>query len=312
MGAQGCVPRVLGMREAVSGRLCWLLTLASACAACWVSAVQAGADGLRVRVSADYTWDDNVPRATSDQRLSDSFATLTAVATVPLQLTQQSRVLLSGTLGGQKFDHFSGLDHGFANFQGEVQYRSSGRYTAPIWSIFLRAGIDAYISSDLRDGYRATAGVSVRKPVTDRIFLFGALAYNQGNARSTVFDTKDVSLRGNIDYSFARRHTVYLGLEYRQGDSVSTGLPSLAFLDIAKAVVADDVFTNPQRFDYRFQARTGLVTLGYNFAIAERQSLDISYRAVYSQPIDQPPSSVSTSTIYYVDQQITVSYLIRF
>lgn len=312
MGAHGCVPRVLGTRKVVSGRLCRLLTLASACAACWVSAAHAGADGLRVRVSADYTWDDNVPRATSDQRLSDSFATLTAVATLPLQLTQQSRVLFSATLGGQKFDHFSGLDHAFANFQGEVQYRSSGRYTAPIWAVFLRQSTEMYNSSDLRDGYHLTAGVSVRKPVTDRIFLFGALAYNQGNARSAVFDTKDVSLRGNIDYSLARRHTIYLGLEYRQGDSVSTGLPSLAFLDISKAVVTDDVFTNPQRLDYRFEARTGLVTLGYNFSVTERQSLDISYRAVYSQPIDQPPSSVTTSTIYYLDQQITVSYLIRF
>ena len=312
MGRQGGVPRVLGTRGASSVRTWPVVALTGALAAFWAPTAGAAADELSIRASADATWDDNVPRAITSEKLSDAFATLSVGATLPLDINPHTRIVFTATLGAQAFDKYTGLNHGFGTLKGELQYRSSGRYTAPIWAIFFSQNADSYVNSDLRDGYRASAGVSVRKPVTDRISLFGALAYNQGDARSTVFDTKDVSLRGNVDYALAPRHTVYLGLEYRQGDSVSTGLPSLAFLDIAQAVVADDVFTSPQRFDYRFQARTGLLTLGYNFAIANRQSLDISYRGVYARPIDQPSSSVSTSTIYYVDNQITVSYLIKF
>lgn len=311
MGTVGGVPRVLAPREAVWARLCWLVTLAGACAGCWVSAAHAGLDDLSVRASADYTWDDNVPRAPAGEELSDSLASLSLNASLPFEITSRSRLLLNGTLGGDAFFRYTGLNNVFGEVRAELQARGSGGYLPAIWGIFLRARGESY-NSELRDGYRFSAGVSVRKPLTDRVFLFGAASYNQGDARSEVFDTQELSLRGNLDYSWSPRHTLYLGLEYKDGHSVSTAPLELALLDIAQVVVQDDVFTNPQRFDYRFQARTGILNLGYNFAIGQRQALDISYRIAYSQPKEQPPSAVSTQTVYYVDQQITISYLIRF
>jgi len=303
MESQGGVP---GGR-APSPALRWLLALATVCSAC----SPAAADGLRFRASADYTWDDNVNRATKSNKLRDRFASASAGATLPLQLSPRFRLLLTGTLGGDSFHTYTGLTRGFAEFNGELQFRHSGQYTAPIWALFVKQGVDWY-QSDLRDGYRTTAGLSVRKPVTDKIFLFGAASYIQHDGRSTVFDTKEWSLRGNVDYALAPRHTLYLGLEYREGDSVSSARPWLPLLDIAKATVQDDVFTNPQLIAYRFEARTGLVTVGYNFAVAPRQSLDISYRGAYSRPKEQPSSSLTSDTIYYLDNQITLSYLIRF
>jgi hypothetical protein len=303
MESQGGVPGVC----APSRALRWLLAFGIACIAC----DPAAADGLRFRASADYTWDDNVNRATKDNKLRDRFASANASATLPLQLSQRFRLMLAGTVGGDTYHTYSGLTRGFAEFNGELQFRNSGRYTSPIWALFVKQGQDWY-QSDLRDGYRTTAGLSVKKPVTDKIFLFGAASYIQRDGRSTVFDTKEWSVRGNLDYALAPRHTFYLGLEYREGDSVSSAQPSLALLDIAKATVQDDVFTNPQLIAYRFEARTGIVTFGYNFAVAPRQSLDISYRGAYSRPKEQPSSSLTTDTIYYLDNQITLSYLIRF
>jgi hypothetical protein len=115
-----------------------------------------------------------------------------------------------------------------------------------------------------------------------------------------VFDTEDISLRANIDYSLSRLQTLYLGLEARDGDVVSTAQPRLAYLDISDAVVQDDVFTDGTRYSYRARANTGILTLGYNFAFAERHALDVSYRGVYVRPKEEPPASVTTESIYYV------------
>jgi hypothetical protein len=309
MGTQGGGPGIPGPRRAVSRRRCSLLSLAGACALYCLCAAHAEADGLRFKVGGDITYDDNVNRGTKADRLNDGFATLNLSATLPLQLTPYTRLLVTGTVGGDKWNRYTGLDRAFAEFNGELQYRGSGQYTSPIYAIFARQSADWY-DSNLRDGYRTSAGVSIRKPVTDRIFLFGAAAYNQRDGKSTVFDTREVAVRGNVDYALTQRQTVYLGLEYKDGDSVSTSRSWLALVDIAQAIVPDDVFAN--RFSYRFKARTGIVNLGYNLALGQRQALDLSYRGVYSRPKDQPPSNVTTDIIYYVDNQVMLSYLIRF
>ena len=303
MESQAGVPGV----GASSLALRWLNAFGIACIVC----SPAAADGLRFGASADYTWDDNVNRATRDQKLRDRFASANASATLPLQLSPHFRLMLSGAAGGDTFHYYTGLTRAFAELNGELQFRSSGQYTAPIWALFVKQGVDWY-QSDLRDGYGTTAGLSVRKPVTDKVFLFGAASYIQYNGRSTVFDTKEWSVRGTVDYALARKHTLYFGLEYREGDSVSSVAPAPEWRSIAKAIVQDDVFTNPQFNAYRFEARTGIVKAGYNFEIAPSQSLDISYHGVYSRPKDQPPSYVSPDVVYYLDNQITLSYLIRF
>jgi hypothetical protein len=301
MESQGGVPGAC----APSLALRWLLAFGIA----WIVCSPAAADGLRFGASADYTWDDNVNRATKDEKLRDRFASANASAALPLQLSPRFRLMLTGAVGGDTFHYYTGLTRAFAEFNGELQFRNSGQYTSPIWALFVKQGVDWY-QSNLRDGYHTMAGLSVKKPVTDKIFLFGAASYIAHDGRSTVFDTKEWSLRGNLDYALAPRHTLYFGLEYRDGDSVSSARPSLALLDIAKATVQDDVFAN--LIAYRFTARTGIVTVGYNFALAPRQSLDISYHGAYSRPKDQPASFVSPDIVYYLDNQITLSYLIRF
>jgi|SRR5579859_667981 len=311
MQFKGAVPRKPARQGTVSGRSRRSLLAAMACALAWAPCAFAALDDIRFRLNTDATYDDNVTRARKDDKLHDSFGTLNLGANLPLELTSKSRLVLNANVGGEKFKLYSGLNRSYANFQGEFQYRSSGQFTEPIWGIFVRQGQDWY-ESDLRDGYRTSAGLSVRKPLTDKLFLFSALAYNQRDSKSTVFDTKEVSLRANLDYSLTRRQTLYFGLDARDGDIVSTARSNLAYFDIANAVVRDDAFTDTTRFAYRFKAYTGIATLGYNFAFGERVALDVAYRAAYSRPHDQPSSVVTTEKIDYLDNQVTVSLLIRF
>ena len=311
MQFKGAVPRNPARQGTASGISRPLFAAAMACAMSWAPSAFADLDDIRFRLTADATYDDNISRARKDDKLDDSFGALNLGASLPWQLTGTSRLVLNANVGGEKFKRFAGLDRLYANLQGELQYRKSGQFSEPIWGVFVRQGEDWY-DSMLRDGYRTSAGLSVRKPLTDRLFFFSAVAYNQRDGRSKVFDTKEVSLRANLDYSLSRRQTLYFGLEGRDGDIVSTARPNLAYFDIAKALIQDDVFTDTTRFSYRFKAYTGIATLGYNFAIGERVALDIAYRAAYSRPHEQPPSVVSTDTIDYVDNQVTLSILMRF
>lgn len=274
-----------------------------------VPVAHADLDDLRVRLTADYTWDTNVSRGIESEELRDRFVSARIGLSLPLNLSQRIRLMLNATGGGEKFQRYEGLDRGFVEVQGELQYRASGEFSAPIYGLFLRQAEDWY-DTLLRDGYRTSIGLTLRKPATDRLFLFGSAGYNRRDGKSEVFDNVDYFVRGTLDYSLGRRSTVYFGAEYRYGDSVSVGLPALAFLDIAEAVVADDVFTD--RFAYKTKSHTGIVTMGYNFAFAGRHALDFSYRGVYSRPTDQPPSNVSEDDIYYTSHQLTASYLLRF
>jgi len=277
----------------------------------WAPAAFADPDELRFRLGSDVTYDDNVSRAQKDDKFHDTFATLNLGARLPWQLWATSRLVLNANIGGEKFNTYSGLDRLYANIQGEFQYRKSGQFSEPIWGVFVRLGEDWY-DSTLRDGFRNSAGLTFRKPVTDRIFFFSALAYNQRDGRSAVFDTEEVSVRANVDYSLSQRQTLYFGVEGRDGDFVSTARPKLAYFDIAEAAVLDDVFTDTSRFSYRFKGYTGIATIGYNFALGEHAALDLAYRIAYARPHEQPPSAVTTDTINYVDNQATLSILIRF
>jgi hypothetical protein len=285
--------------------------LAAACSCLCAAPALADLDDIRFRVSADVAYDDNVSRGREDDRLDDTFATLSVGASVPLEMGTNARLVLAASGGAERFNRYRGLDRLFGDIQAELQYRGSGDFAEPIWGLFVRSTVERYDSSNLRDGFRYSAGASVRWPATDRVFFFGAIAYNERDGSSAVFDTQDVSIRGHLDFSLTGRQTLYVGLEARNGDFVSTARPELEYLNIAEAVVVDDVFTDVQRFSYRIRANIGILTLGYNIALGERAALDIAYRGAYARPEEQP-TSVTSEKLYYTVNQASASLLFRF
>lgn len=309
MGTEGGLARPRGRASGFRNAAC--RALAAACAVVCAPPALADLDDIRFRVSADVTYDDNVTRARGDDRLEDTFATLSVGARLPLEMGGNARLVLSASGGADRFNRYRGLDRLFADIQAELQYRGSGTFDAPIWGAFARGTVERYDTSNLRDGYRSSAGVTVRWPATDRVFVFGAVAYNERDGSSAVFDTQDWSVRAHFDYALTGRQTLYLGLEARNGDFVSTARPNLAYLDIAEAVVVDDVFTDVQRFSYRIRANIGILTFGYNIALGERAALDISYRGAYAEPEEQP-TTVTSDKLYYTLNQVAASLLFRF
>lgn len=265
---------------------------------------------LDFQLDAGFSYDDNVNRGDEHlQKLSDQVLSLNLGKGIQIRTGSHTRLLLNGFVGYEKFDTYQGLDRAFGGGQVEFQYRPSGEFGAPILGIFARLSRDEFRSAQ-RDGYRYSSGLTLRKPLTDRINLFGALSFNKRDAEEETFDTTETSLRFNLDYAAIASSTLYLSGELRRGDMASAGPPSLENVDLSSSLVDDDVFTRENFLNYRFKARTVLATLGYNFPLGSKSALDLSWRRVRTIPTES--LSFAGPEPYYVDDQISLVYLLSF
>jgi hypothetical protein len=256
-----------------------------------------------------------VTRAPVGDALSDRILGARVSAGGVIPLSERTRVSVQGFAGIQKFGTYTGLSNNFIGTQGDFFFRSSGEFAAATYGAFARTAKEEY-ESTLRDGYRHAFGVTVQKPVTDRVQLFGALTRNISDGKSTVFDTRSTALRGNADWTLGRWDTVYLGVEYRTGDSVSTvsrndPIRTLGFVNTASAIIQDDAFDDTPRDAYRLKAHTVIATLGYNRAFGERHAVDVSFRRAQSS-VQNAVAPASGADLRYAANQISVAYLGRF
>jgi len=267
-----------------------------------------------VRVEAGYTLDDNVNRARDGaDKLSDDIYSVNVSKSAIFPVTSHTRVLVSGFLNGEKLRRFRGLERVSGGVQGEFQYRTSGEFGAPTFGVFGRASLDEY-HSELRSGQRYSLGVNLRQSLTDRIDLFAALAGNWRHAESAVFDGRDYAARFNLDYSLGRDGALYLGGEYRRGDTVTSAPVSLAYGDIAKISAPDDAYGGRGLVAYRYDAKTVLWTLGYNRPLGPRDSIDFSLRRAESTPTSAGATGLYSSggSSRYYANQYSIAYLMRF
>ena len=265
----------------------------------------------RVQADFGYTYDDNVTRARDgDAILADQLLGLNLSAGGNFRVNDNTRVVVTGLLNGEVFKTYHGLSNLSGGLQAELQYRPSGAFDAVTFGTFARGWLDNY-QSHLRDGSHFSAGISAQGALTDRIGVYGEVAWNQRQAQSDVWDLHYWSARLNLDYAMGRYGTVYLNGEYRQGTTVSDGRPSLLNVSLAQVFVLDDAFPGKQLYAYRYDARTWVGTLGYNLPLGPRTSLDISWRRAQGTPTERPQFDVQGS-LRYVDNQYSLFLLTVF
>ena len=281
------------------------------------SVAQAEVEVRGLRVEAGYTADNNVTRAPKGEALADGILGLRIGTSLTVPVSKRTRAVFQGFGGGERFRNYDGLSHNFLGAQGEFQFRPSAAFSAPTYSVFVRTAAERY-NSTLRDGYRHVYGVTLFQPWTDRVQVFASVARNIGEGKSKVFDTQSTSLRGNLDWLLGRWDTIYLGAEYRSGDTVSTvcrdcdPIRTLGFINTAAPnIIQDDAFGDTVRDAYRLKARTLIATLGYNRAFGVRQSLDLSWRRAQSM-VQDAVAPASGSDLSYAVNQYSVAYLVRF
>jgi hypothetical protein len=262
------------------------------------------------QTDAGYMFDDNVTRAKDGgARLVDHSFSANLSQPIIFPVADHARVLLTGSLGAEMFDRYKGLSRLTGTVHGEFQYRSSAEFGAPTMALFARVTAEQY-QSNLRDGIRYSAGISMRQVVTDRIRLFGAVAHNERNGKSVVFDNKDNSVRLNLDYSLGTAGTIYLGGEHRRGD-FAISVAELWSTYNSNAYTLDDAFPGRLVYSFRFDGTTVLSTLGYNLGMGPRDSIDFSWRRARSS-VNYVTPSWSNATLSYVTNQYSAAYLKRF
>ncbi len=265
---------------------------------------------LDIQIDAGYQYDDNVTRSRAEGSiLSDSSYSGNIGLPFVFLPNDNTRALLTFSLGGERFRTYDQLSRITGGIQGELQYRPSAEFSSPTLAVFAHGFADQY-ESQIRDGFRYTAGVSVLQPITDRIALFGVVSHNQRFARSAVFETKDYAGRLNIDYALTPSSTVYLSGEYRRGDATTSAPQSLENIDISIVFTADDAYPGRNFSVYRFKAKSRLATLGYNWSIGPRDSFDFAWRRIETTPEIRP--SFATSPRSYIVNQYSIVYLMRF
>jgi hypothetical protein len=119
----------------------------------------------------------------------------------------------------------------------------------------------------------------------------------------------DDSALVNFDFLIANDKTIYLTGEYRKGDVVSSGHPSISSVEISSWFANDDAFTSAGLVAYKLKAVTNIYTLGYNLSFGPKDSIDISLRKVLSTPDKQPRIGPPER---YIDDQYSLSYLLAF
>ena len=266
---------------------------------------------FRYSVNTDFSlsYDDNVNRAReAPNRLEDSVFSMSANVSRAWPVASNMRFQATGLVSGEKFRTYNGLGRFSGGAQGELQYRTSGAFDATTFALVGRGLYEQY-ESHYRTGPRYFVGFNARRALTDRIELFAELGHNWRYGNSEVFNWRDYAAKLNIDYALGRKGILYLSGEYRRGDSVSSGPPSLA-VGAADVFVPDDAFEDQGFIAYRIDGTTLLGTIGLNYPLGARDSLDMSWRRVEGKA--KKKLTFESGPLKYIDNQYSIMYLMRF
>ena len=173
---------------------------------------------------------------------------------------------------------------------------------------FARGWLDNY-ASHLRDGSHFALGVNAQGALTDRIGVFGELAWNQRHAQSEVWDLHYYSARLNLDYSLGHSGTLYLNGEYRRGNTVSDGRRHTGEREAGAGLRARRRVSRQAALRLpRTTPVHGSAPLGYNLPLGTQASIDISWRRAQATPTDRPDFDVQGS-LRYIDNQYSLFFL---
>jgi hypothetical protein len=259
--------------------------------------------------SASVLYDSNVTRTDSDG-LSDESLQLSVGDGLVVPLTPYLETVFSATGSLEQFDHWVGLSHADMSGDARIEYRPSAAFYAPTLALSEKLSGSAY-RVGLRSGFGSVTSISISEALNDRFSAFVALSHSERRAENSTFDGRFDAARVHLDYQASAATTLYSTLEHRYGDSTTTSFPDPDNKALALARTPDAAFGDTGRISYRFKASTQLATIGINHSLSEQRSIDFSWRRATVKPA-RALGYFGATQAKYVDDQISLSYLIRF
>ncbi|MDX8386436.1 MAG: hypothetical protein R8M11_07975, partial [Gallionella sp.] len=119
--------------------------------------------------------------------------------------------------------------------------------------------------------------------------------------------------RINLDYELPNVATIYLGIEYRDGDFVTTNQATGAYG--TGPDIRDNAFSGSKGSKYfssKFDGTTLISSLGLNIGVGQNGSVDVSWRQVDSTARYYISTLGYYASLSYATNQYSIAYLTRF
>lgn len=274
------------------------------------SGTAAQPEPINVQFEAGVMRDNNATRAGfGPARFGDTVRFFGVSSSLAHPLTEHTRLWGSAAVGAEKYRRFDGLSRLHGSAELEYQYRASSQFDAPTFGAFVKFTGEEF-DSEMRDGYRIGAGLSVRQSLNDRLSYSASVSHNARRASDRVFSGSENMVRGNVDLQLSDQAVMYFNADYRRGDIVATGWPNGGTPNVSSVFWWDDAFAAEGMVSYRLRGSSMQLTLGLNYAIAPRHSIDLSLRHVRTRAASSP--NYVSSDLSYKSSQLSLAYLFRF
>jgi FimV-like protein len=243
---------------------------------------------IRYSYEITYINDDNVGLAQHDVDIhDDSIVSATVKAKGEKSLDSFSSWNYGANATYNKFDTFDELDNLEFAINTGYRFAFDSELTSPIYSLNAEIGGLEY-ESDMRDSTVLSLSAEMSKWLTTTFDMTVGLGFRERDSVSEVFDLSETRIFVNLNTNFTMTDLMYTTLTYIDGDTVSSGTPTLDIVNVADAIEPDDAFggIDTNQFAYRIDAETWLLTLGYKKILTSAISIDVSARYVDSEAKD--------------------------
>lgn len=218
-------------------------------------------------------YDDNVSNSEHNE---DSHTSRFAIAALrvdhSISAGTQDALLLRAGLQAEAHDDLTGLNSGKLSGMLRYTHTPSTEFSTLSYSAWISAAQWEF-NSTLRDSRELRAGAFVTQRVTEDVSARWSLGGAKRRADSEVFDLRVLSAALDLDWHVTPAFTLYGGIQFQDGDVVSSASPSPAIRDAAEALAPEDVFDN--QVAYRLEAKTWIPTLGFNCGLSRSVSFDL-------------------------------------
>ncbi|HEX4883928.1 MAG TPA: hypothetical protein VFX05_07300, partial [Casimicrobiaceae bacterium] len=263
---------------------------------------------VRIHYGGDVAsgFDSNVTNAQADDDIRESgFASATGNVDYLRNVSLYTTLLLRGSVQGEYWNSFEGLNNGKGSAMARLLYRGDGDFWTPTFAGWVSAAVMEFDSA-IRDSNEYRAGAFVTENLTTQVTGRFALGASRRESDGLVYDLSGYSASVNLDWVPAARTAVYAGYQYYVGDVASTAsATSFWIVEAAEAIEADDAFGGLAGglLAYRLDAKAQVTTLGFNYAFSRKLSADVQGQYI---------STRATGRIDYERMVGVVSLLARF
>ncbi|MGH7268491.1 MAG: hypothetical protein ACREMB_27040 [Candidatus Rokuibacteriota bacterium] len=229
---------------------------------------------------------DNVSLGEMERDIKSATALTTAVsAGASTLLGDSNTVFLTGDVLGTVHDRFSGLDSVSPGVTAAFR-RKLGLGAAAPWVRASGSAARLEYRNDVRDGWRYRLGAGTGKRLGERWDLRAEYTFERRTADhetavtpllpGDVFEQESHTVAVRADFLYSAAVVLSAGYALRQGDVASTTMRNSAIFDASSAVTADDTF-GPDRFAYKIDATTHILSLGLSLAVGGHASFNLGY-----------------------------------